>query len=141
MIQDHFENEITFEKTLWNTLQTLHNLDEREWDQKVSNDPEDPHFSFSVAGKAFYVIGLHPKSSRMARQAPYPTLVFNLHHQFDMLREMGTYHAVRDTIRNNDQKLQGEINPMLRDFGADSEAKQYSGREVEENWKCPFHNK
>ena len=126
---------------MWKTLQKLHELDDCEWDENVSNDPENPHFSFSLGGKAFYIIGLHPASSRLARRAPYTTLVFNLHSQFDKLREMGSYHSVRDTIRKNDEKLQGEINPMLRDFGSSSETKQYSGRKVEDNWKCPFHQK
>jgi len=135
---EHFADEISFEKSLWNTLQTIHDLDDCEWDERTSDDPENPNFSFSVGGRAFYIIGMHPKSSRIARQTPYPTLVFNLHHQFDKLREIGTYHAVRDTIRKNDKALQGQINPVLRDFGDDSETKQYSGRNVEDNWKCPF---
>ncbi len=138
---NHFEDEISFEKAMWTALQTLHEVDNCEWDQTVSDDPENPQFSFSLGGKAFYIIGMHPKSSRMARQAPYPTFVFNFHLQFDTLRDLGTYHAVRDTIRKNDEALQGTINPVLRDFGADSETKQYSGRQVEENWKCPFHKK
>ncbi len=136
-----FANESDFEDALWNTLQSLHEVDDRNWDSTVSDDGESPEFSFSLGGKAFYIIGLHPESSRMARQAPYTTLVFNLHHQFEKLREMGTYHAVRDTIRKNDATLQGHINPVLEDYGEDTEAKQYSGRKVEENWKCPFHKK
>lgn len=136
-----FANEINFEEALWDTLQSLHDLDDREWDKSVSDDCESSEFSFSLGGKAFYIVGLHPESSRMARQAPYTTLVFNLHHQFEKLREMGTYHSVRDTIRKNDEALQGNINPVLKDYGADTEAKQYSGRKVEENWGCPFHKK
>ena len=135
-----FDDEISFEKALWNSLQKLHELDDQEWDPRVSDDPENPNFSFSLGGRAFYIIGMHSKSSRLARRAPYPTFVFNLHHQFEKLREMGTYETVRDTIRQNDADLQGEINPVLRDFGQDSEAKQYSGRNVEKNWKCPFHH-
>lgn len=138
---NHFANEIDFENALWNTLQTLHELDDCEWDKTVSDDCESPEFSFSLGGRAFYIVGLHPESSRMARQAPYTTLVFNLHHQFEKLREMGTYSSVRDTIRKNDEALQGNINPVLEDYGADTETKQYSGRNVEENWKCPFHKK
>lgn len=137
---DHFATEISFEDALWKTLQSLHELDDCEWDPTVSKDPEDPQFSFSLIGRAFYIVGLHPESSRMARQAPYTTLVFNMHWQFEKLREMGTYHAVRNTIRNNDEALQGNINPVLKDFGNDTEAKQYSGRNVEEGWKCPFHH-
>lgn len=136
-----FDDELSFESALWETLQKLHNADDAPWDENVSKDPNDAEFSFSLMGKAFYVIGMHPKSSRMARQAPHTALVFNLHSQFEKLREMGTYQNVRDMIRKNDEKLQGSINPVLKDFGDDSESKQYSGRNVENSWKCPFHHK
>lgn len=136
-----FSNERAFERALWNLLQRLHDGDDQEWDETVSDDPESPDFSFSLKGRAFYVIGMFPGSSRMARRAPYPTLVLNLHWQFERLREMGTYQAVKKRIRNRDKKLQGTINPVLKDFGQDSEAKQYSGRAVEQEWKCPFHVK
>lgn len=136
-----FNDELSFEEALWKALQMLHQFDDCDWDGAVSSDPDNPNFSFSLKGRAFYIVGLHPESSRLARQAPYPTLVFNLHWQFEKLREMGTYENVRDTIRANDKKLQGTINPVLRDFGTDSESKQYSGRKVESDWKCPFHHK
>ncbi|MBW8362036.1 MAG: YqcI/YcgG family protein [Kaistella sp.] len=136
---NHYSDELGFETALWKALQTIHDLDGSPWDPTVSDDPENPQFSFSIGGKAFYIVGLHPASSRMARQAPFTTIVFNLHRQFEKLRDTGTYHAVRDTIRKNDKKLQGNINPVLRDHGTDTETKQYSGRQVEENWKCPFH--
>jgi FPC/CPF motif-containing protein YcgG len=45
---------------------------------------------------------------------------------------------MQETIRARDLELQGSINPMLSDFGVDSEARQYSGRAVEENWQAPF---
>lgn len=138
---NHFSEEVSFENNLWSTLQKLHELDQCEWDQRVSDDPDNPYFSFSLNGRAFYIIGMHPASSRMARQTPYTTLVFNLHWQFDKLREIGTYQKVRDTIRQNDEVLQGSINPVLNDFGNDSETRQYSGRKVEADWKCPFHKK
>lgn len=136
---NNFENEIDFEKALWKSLQQLYNLDNSMWDPSVSEDPDHPHFSFSLCGRAFYIVGLHPKSSRIARQAPYTTMVFNLHHQFEKLREIGTYDAVKNSIRKNDELLQGSINPVLRDHGTETETRQYSGRQVEANWKCPFH--
>lgn len=136
-----FKTETEFEKALWNFLQKLHNNDDEAWDPNVSQDPNDPNFSFSLKGKAFYIVGMHPKSSRLARQAPYCTIVFNLHWQFEKLREMGAYQAVKKRIRLRDKKLQGSINPVLKDFGKDSETKQYSGRNIENNWKCPFHKK
>lgn len=136
--QDYSEEE--FEKTLWDQLQHLHEIDNAPWDEAVSPDPENKNFSFSLGGKAFYIVGLHPNSSRKARQAPYPAIAFNLHWQFEKLREMNTYHMIRDKIRDRDTALQGDINPMLEDFGKRSEARQYSGRKVGEEWKCPFLN-
>jgi uncharacterized protein len=133
-------SELGFEKALWKQLENLHKVDETPWDPEVNSDPESEHFSFSLGGKAFYIVGLHPDSSRKARQSPYAAIAFNLHWQFEKLREMGSYEVVRDKIRDRDKELQGNINPMLEDFGSSSEAKQYSGRAVENDWKCPFHS-
>lgn len=135
------QTEKEFETDLWDLLQKLHDQDNKVWDPKVSQDPNHPDFSFSIKGKAFFIIGMHPNSSRMARRAPYTTVVFNLHWQFEKLRDMGTFQSVKKRIRKNDKKLQGHINPVLQDHGDDSETKQYSGRHVESNWKCPFHAK
>lgn len=135
---DHFINEIEFEQALWALLQQLHEEDTKPWDHRVSNNPSDHQFSFSLGGRAFFIVGMHPKSSRMSRRSPYPTIVFNLHWQFEKLRDMGAYKTVQKRIRKRDKKLQGTINPVLRDFGTDTEAKQYSGRNVEPGWKCPF---
>ena len=134
-------SEIEFENLLWRQLQFVHEEDNSKWDARVSDDPENSDFSFSIGGRAFYIIGMHPKSSRIARKAPYTTLVFNLHWQFEKLREMGAYYKVRDKIRKRDEALQGNINPVLADYGDSSEARQYSGRNVGEKWKCPFHSK
>lgn len=133
-------SEQEFEYTLWRQLQFLHNMDDRPWDPGVSRNPEDPNFSFSLKGRAFYVVGLHPNSSRMARKTPFPVLTFNLHCQFEKLREMKRYQQVKSKIRRRDKRLQGYINPELEDFGRNSEARQYSGRKTEQHWKCPFHH-
>jgi uncharacterized protein len=133
-------NELQFEELLWIQLRALHQHDaERsEWDPAVSSDPADPHFSFSFAGQALYVIGMHPNSSRQARRFHWPTLVFNPHEQFERLRAGGKWKHMQETIRHRDLALQGAINPMLSDFGERSEARQYSGRAVEEDWQAPF---
>ena len=52
-----------------------------------------------IAGKSFYIVGLHPNSSRLARRSPFTAIAFNLHWQFEKLREMGTFIRVRNTIR------------------------------------------
>lgn len=131
-------SEIAYDTWLWNQLQALHDMDPHPWDDSVSADPESSKFSFSLLGTAFYLVGMHPQSSRMARKAPCTTIIFNLHSQFEQLREMGVYTKVRDRIRKRDKSLQGSMNPMLADFGTNSEARQYSGRAVSEQWKCPF---
>jgi FPC/CPF motif-containing protein YcgG len=134
-------DEHEWEKSLWSQLQNLHDLDRphHAWDSTVSDDPEDPAFSFSFAGTAFFIIGLHPSSSRLARRFAWPTLVFNAHAQFEHLREQNQFERVRETVRARDYKLQGSLNPNLSNFGERSEARQYSGRAVEEGWRCPFH--
>ena len=86
----------------------------------------------------FFVIGLHPASSRRARQFPWPTLVFNAHKQFDRLKADGRYPKMQAAIRVREMAWQGSLNPNLSDFGARSEARQYAGRAVEDNWRCPF---
>ena len=134
-----FETEIAFEEALWKLLHTLHTIDTHPWDETTSADPESPKFSFSLLGTSFYIVGMHPNSSRWARSAPFPMIVFNLHLQFELLRKVNRYTRVRDVIRRRDKAYQGSVNPMLQDFGIHSEARQYSGRAVEKDWKCPYN--
>jgi uncharacterized protein len=137
----HPPDEAAFERRMWTTLQSLHDLDapHHEWDRAVSDDPDDPRFSFSFGGVAFFVVGLHAASSRIARRFAWPTLIFNPHRQFEQLREGGEFDRFRQVIRRGELRLQGDVNPMLADFGHRSEAMQYSGRRVTTAWKCPFH--
>jgi len=130
-----------FESNLWARLQSLSEKDEwlgQEPDPRVSMSPDDPHFSLSFAGEAFFVVGLHPGASRPARRFERPALVFNLHDQFERLRAAGTYEKLRASILDRDIAIAGEINPMLARHGTSSEARQYSGRAVGEDWVCPF---
>ena len=136
-------SEAEFERRLWLQLQDLHDRDDPSsgWDPAVSDDPADPRFSFSFAGTALFVIGLHPESSRMARRFAWPALVFNPHEQFERLRRDGRFDRLRDRIRARDEVLQGNVNPNLADFGKLSEARQYSGRDTTQSeWRCPFHS-
>jgi FPC/CPF motif-containing protein YcgG len=139
----HPPDEAAFERLLWNTLQQLHDMDvvHHEWARQSSPDAADAEFSFSFAGTAFFVVGLHAASSRTTRRFAWPTLVFNPHQQFDRLRETGRYSRFQHVIRSAERTLQGDINPMLSDFGTRSEASQYSGRQVDGEWRCPFHAK
>lgn len=137
-------DELAFERRLWTQLQLLHERDDpsADWDPAVSADPEDPRFSFSFAGAALFVVGLHPASSRLARRFPWPVMVFNPHGQFEQLRRDGHFERLRDRIRERDIALQGSLNPNLANFGERSEAEQYSGRDVSsEAWRCPFRRR
>ena len=137
-------DERRFEAMLWSQLQRLHDLDARRgtrWSPDISSDPDDPRFSLSLAGHPFFVIGLHPGASRLARQFAWPAMVFNSHRQFEQLRADGRYAKMQTATRARDVALQGSINPNLADFGAASEARQYSGRAVGSDWTCPFRPK
>ena len=141
-----FENpadltEEQFEKLIWERIQSLADKDNwlgQPYDKSVSSDPEDPHFSLSFGGEAFFVVGLHPNASRPARRFAHPVMVFNLHNQFEALRADGRYERMREAILERDKKLAGNINPMLARHGESSEARQYSGRAVDSDWSCPF---
>ena len=130
-----------FERRLWDTIQRVHEHDAPNagWDPAVSADPDDPHFSFSFGGRALFVVGIHPASSRLARRFRWPALVFNPHAQFERLRADGRFAPLRAAVREREIALQGTLNPNLADFGEQSEARQYSGRAVGADWRCPFH--
>ena len=134
-------SEREFERLLWARLQSLSDKD--EWlgqapDPRVAHDPDDPHFAISFGGEAFFVIGLGPCSSRPARRFRCPAIVFNLHDQFERLRADGRYPKLRSAIIERESALAGSVNPMLAEHGTVSAARQYSGRAVDDDWRCPF---
>jgi FPC/CPF motif-containing protein YcgG len=133
--------EIAFEQALWTRVQSLADKDAwhgQVYDDRVSADPGNPHFSLSFGGEGFFIVGLHPGASRPARRFERPTLVFNLHDQFERLREAKRYEPLREAILGRDLAFAGSINPMLSRHGETSEARQYSGRRVDRAWTCPF---
>lgn len=134
-------DERAFERALWEQLEALHAIDSQyfPWDPSVSNDAADASFAFSFAGSAFFVVGLHPNSSRLSRRFSQPALAFNAHRQFRGLRETGHFERIQTEVRKRELLIQGNLNPNLAEFGTASEARQYSGRKIEDAWRCPFH--
>ena len=133
--------EAEFEAALWKRVQSLSDKDVwrgQDYDPAVSPDPENPHFSLSFGGEAFFIVGLHPHASRPARRFGRPAMIFNLHDQFETLRAQGKYEGMREKILVRDEALAGSRNPMLSRHGDTSEARQYSGRVVGNDWACPF---
>jgi FPC/CPF motif-containing protein YcgG len=135
-------DELQFEVAMWDQLQRLHDLDTARgnaWADDVCDVGDDPRFSMSLAGHPFFVVGLHPGASRMARRFQSPALVFNSHRQFNRLKADGRFAKMQAATRARDVALQGDINPNLAAYGDASEARQYSGRAVGEGWRCPLH--
>ena len=133
--------EAEFERHMWARIQSL--TDKDVWrgtqaDPRVATEPDSPHFSLSFGGEAFFAVGLHPRASREARRFQAPAIVFNLHDQFERLRAEGRYEKLRESILQRDVALQGSPNPMLSRHGEGGEARQYSGRAVEADWRCPL---
>ena len=134
-------SEEAFERALWDRVQSLSDKDAwrgQDYDKRVSADPTNPHFSLSFGGEAYFIVGLHPRASRPARRFKYPTLIFNLHDQFEQLRAEGKYETMREKILVRDEALAGSLNPMLERHCENSEARQYSGRAVGDQWVAPF---
>jgi hypothetical protein len=45
---------------------------------------------------------------------------------------------LKAAINERDRAFSGSVNPMLADHGTVSAARQYSGRAVGEDWRCPY---
>lgn len=136
-------SEKEFEDAMWQRIQSLADKDHwlgQRYDATVSADVDDRHFSLSFGGEAYFAVGLHPRASRPARRFPHPAIVFNLHAQFERLREQGQFDRMRDRIMTRDTALAGAPNPMLADHGEASAARQFSGRAVGPEWSCPFRD-
>jgi uncharacterized protein len=131
-------SEEEFERLLWLHLQAMHNVDVQyfAWDCAVSPDPQDAKFSFSIGERAYFVVGMHPHASRVARQFSMPALVFNPEQQFVSLNHSGKLKRFQKVVRNRDIALQGTVNPMLMD--SPTQARQYSGRQTPMDWQCPL---
>ncbi len=135
-------NETAFDTLLWQRLNSLASLDKQNYthDLRVDSDPNSPRYSFSLKEEAFFILGLHPGSSRRSRQLKYPALVFNPHAEFEKLRTSDRYTRMKEVVRKRDVEFSGSVNPMLADFGEASEVYQYSGTRHNTDWTCPLRH-
>jgi len=132
--------ENVFDRLLWQRLQSLADADRENYayDSRVSADPCSSEFSFSLGEEAFFVIGMHPSSGREARAFSRPAIIFNPHNQFEKLKESEQFEKMKAVVRKRDLLFSGSVNPMLDDYGKRSEARQYSGRQYNNQWQCPL---
>jgi FPC/CPF motif-containing protein YcgG len=135
-------HEHRFDELLWERLLSLHEIDRQRFahDPRVDSDPTSAHYSYSLKEEAFFIVGLNPMSNRMARQFRYPAIVFNPHAEFEKLRNKHKYEPMKTAVRKRDVHFSGSVNPMLKDFGEESEVFQYSGLQYDLTWQCPLKN-
>jgi FPC/CPF motif-containing protein YcgG len=133
-------DESTFEDRLWAILENLRKIDNDAVPSGFSTDPSDSNFAFCFGGEGFFVAAFHPGSWRWSRRFIFPLLVFNMHKQFDGLKQSGKFAQLRDTIRKQDDALQGSTNTLAADFGQQSEAPQYGMRVVPPGWVPPGYS-
>lgn len=120
-----------FERALWEQLHGLAAMDKcPPLDRGELVDPDDPGFVY--AGREFFIVGLHPASSRWARRFGWPLLVFNALSHSVPLRQTGKYERMHDRIIERDSRLQGCENPSLDA----PQLAQFSGRAVDGSWSC-----
>ena len=138
--QPEIVNEEMFDELLWKRLAALRSMDALQYphDSRVAANPDDSNFSFSLMEEAFFIVGLHPTSSRPARRFKYATLVFNPHAQFETMKKDARYEKMKTIVRKRDVSFSGSVNPMLTDFGEASEVYQYSGKNYDSQWQCPL---
>ena len=132
--------EEVFEALLWQRLQSLSDLDAENfpYDSRVSASTASADFSFSLKEEAFFILGLHPGSSRPSRRFAYPALIFNPHAQFEEMKETNKYDMMKKAVRKKELIFSGSINPMLNDHGRLSETNQYSGKHYKSPLECPL---
>jgi uncharacterized protein len=133
-------NETLFDTFLWQRLNSLSFMDKKTYnhDPRVDSDPSSSRYSFSLKEEAFFILGLHPGSSRLSRRFKYPAMIFNPHTEFEKLRNSNRYAKMKEVVRKRDIKYSGSVNPMLADFGEASEVYQYSGMHYTGDWTCPL---
>ncbi|MBA3810477.1 MAG: YqcI/YcgG family protein [Caulobacteraceae bacterium] len=97
---------------------------------------KDPHFSVSLGGEAFFVVGLILGRAGRPGGSTHP-LVFNLPDQCNGCAE-GLYGKLQSTIAKRNLALRGSLNQVLQRFDSGSEARRYGRRAVEDDWVLPL---
>lgn len=133
-------SEEDFEARMWRQLSLLTSIEDadQDWGTVAERDPAHPKFRFCLAGSEFFVVGLHPKASRLARQFPVPAMVFNVFSQFDKLKKLSQFDQMVTVNRKRDEQFQGTVNPMAAQYAEKWESIQFSGKQNPSHWRCPF---
>lgn len=105
--------EVDFEKNATIELRNLMRTDGAPWPSGMPTDAAHPKYMFSFDGQSYFVVGLHPGSSRPGRRFKYAALVFNAKRQFDVLRQGNEFQQIQKIVRRRDTVLSGSPNPCV----------------------------
>ncbi|MEO6509221.1 MAG: YqcI/YcgG family protein [Patescibacteria group bacterium] len=99
-----------------------------DWSPEVSNDIEDPSFSYSTAAKTFFVPFMNAYSGTPARYSEIPMVVFNSNMVFQLLRDQVDKNGITafDKLKQKIRAREGWVHPALGDHGEQSEFDQYA---------------
>ncbi len=133
-------SETEFETALWHELSSLSALSDPStpWDPRFSSHPDDKNFCLSFGGEAVFAVGMHANSTRAARRFPWPTIVVNMYSQFTDMMEEDLFEEVVRKNREREMRYAGSLNPMVVKYGNEREAIQFSGKENDPEWNCPY---
>lgn len=116
-----------FEALMWRQLTGMEAHPTRGCDRHIHLvDGDDPGYVFD--GREFFVVGMHPASSRFSRRYPWPLLVFNALSHAQEMQKRGKHVSMSRKILERDRELQGSDNPSLHA----PQRMQFSGRAVME---------
>ena len=131
-------DECEFEGLIWRHLQVMHDIDclEHGLFPGASSDPREPNFGFHAGSHPFFVVGLHPGSSRASRRFGRPAVAFNSNVQFALLGEK--FFSMQDAIRKREMENNGSVNPSFAHYEYRQPARHFSGRFTTADWECPY---
>ncbi|MFB9906727.1 guanitoxin biosynthesis heme-dependent pre-guanitoxin N-hydroxylase GntA [Allokutzneria oryzae] len=131
-------DEDEYERLIWKHLQIMHDIDSEDHglDPGSSSDPNEPNFGFHTGGHAFFVVGMHPGSSRATRRFSKAAMAFNSNKQFMMLGEK--FFSMQDRIRKTELTNNGSVNPSFVTYEYQQPARHFSGRFTAADWECPY---
>ncbi|REK91414.1 hypothetical protein DY245_04635 [Streptomyces inhibens] len=131
-------DELAHEELIWQHLQFMHDIDSRTYglERGATSDPTQPNFGFHAGGHAFFIVGMHPGSSRASRRFVKPAIAFNSLAQFMLLGEK--FYSMQGAIRRREVTNNGSVNPSFVDYEYEQPARHFSGRYTEDDWKCPY---
>ncbi|MBM7703767.1 YqcI/YcgG family protein [Metabacillus iocasae] len=137
-----------YEKMFWDTLETLHSLDEELWPDDIPLHPNDPLWEFCFGGEPIFVVCNTPAhQSRKSRRSHTFMITFQPRWVFEGISEDTKIgNSVKRIVRNR-LKMYDEVHPHpeLGWYGnaQNREWKQYFLHDTndEVTTKCPFLSK